>query len=98
MENCCSRHKLTRFTSIARPSGASAASGTQDNNFSVQIQPAVLTFSFFLLLIILSRPLKAPEATKRMFVVSTCTVSPRSLREFFSGTFTIVPSSNFNRP
>lgn len=73
-------------------------SGNQDNNFSVQIQPGVLTFSFFLLLIILSRPLKAPEATKRMFVVSTCTVSPRSLREFFSGTFTIVPSSNFNRP
>lgn len=57
-----------------------------------------LTFSFFLLLIILSKPLKAPDATNRMFVVSTCTVSPRSLREFFSGTLTIVPSSSFNKP
>lgn len=57
-----------------------------------------LTFSFFLLLMILSKPLKAPDATKRMFVVSTCTVSPRNLREFFSGTLTIVPSSSFNNP
>lgn len=56
------------------------------------------TFSFFLLAIILSSPLKAPEATNRMLVVSTWTLSPRSLREFFSGTFTIVPSSIFSIP
>lgn len=55
-------------------------------------------FSFFLLLMILSKPLKAPDATNRMFVVSTCTVSPWSFREFFSGTLTIVPSSSFNKP
>ena len=57
-----------------------------------------LTFSFFLLLMIRSRPLKAPEATKRMLVVSTCTVSPLSFLEFFSGTLTMVPSSSFSRP
>ena len=52
------------------------------------------TFSFFLLLMTRSRPLKAPEATNRMLVVSTWTDSPRSFRgEFFSGTFTTVPSS-----
>lgn len=57
-----------------------------------------LTFSFFLLLMILSRPLKAPDATNRMLVVSTCTVSPLNFLEFFSGTFTIVPSSSFSKP
>jgi len=56
------------------------------------------TFSFFLRLMMRSRPLKAPEATNRMLVVSTCTVSPRSFREFFSGTLTMVPSSSFSRP
>lgn len=56
------------------------------------------TFSFFLLLMILSSPLKAPDATNRMFVVSTCTVSPLSFLEFFSGTLTIVPSKSLSNP
>lgn len=45
-----------------------------------------------------SSPLKAPDATKRMLVVSTWTVSPRNFLLFFSGTFTIVPSRSFNKP
>lgn len=57
-----------------------------------------VTFSFFLLLMILSSPLKAPDATKRMFVVSTCTVSPLSFLEFFSGTLTTVPSRSLSKP
>lgn len=56
------------------------------------------TFSFFLLLIIRSSPLKAPDATNKMFVVSTCTVSPLSFLVFFSGTFTIVPSRSLSNP
>lgn len=56
------------------------------------------TFSFFLLLMIRSSPLKAPDATNRMFVVSTCTVSPLSFLEFFSGTLTIVPSKSLSNP
>ena len=40
-----------------------------------------LAFSFFLFPIIFSRPLKAPEAMKRMFVVSTATNSPLTLRD-----------------
>ena len=35
-----------------------------------------LAFSFFLLPMILSSPLKAPEDTNKMFVVSTATISP----------------------
>ena len=45
-----------------------------------------------------SMPLKAPDATNKMFVVSTATESPRSLRELRSGTLTIVPSSSFSIP
>lgn len=56
------------------------------------------TFSFFLLLMMRSSPLKAPDATNRMFVVSTCTVSPLSFLEFFSGTLTIVPSRSLSSP
>ena len=56
------------------------------------------TFSFLRRLTILSSPLNAPDATNRMLVVSTATLSPRSLRELRSGTFTIVPSSNFSMP
>lgn len=56
------------------------------------------TFSFFLLLMILSSPLKAPDATNKMFVVSTCTVSPLNFLEFFSGTLTIVPSNSLSKP
>jgi len=56
------------------------------------------TFSFFLLLMIRSSPLNAPDATNRMLVVSTCTVSPLSFLVFFSGTLTIVPSSSLSKP
>lgn len=45
-----------------------------------------------------SKPLKAPEATNRMLVVSTATDSPRNFRELRSGTLTVVPSSIFNNP
>lgn len=90
--------KFSVFTNTSRPVKVGVVNSNQDDDFSAWTQAYALTFSFFLLLIILSRPLKAPEATNRMFVVSTCTVSPRSFREFFSGTFTIVPSSNFNKP
>ncbi|KAE9541225.1 hypothetical protein AGLY_004470, partial [Aphis glycines] len=37
--------------------------------------------------------INAPEATKRILVVSTCTVSFRSFLVFFSGTLTTVPSN-----
>ena len=56
------------------------------------------TFWCLRLLMTLSRPLNAPEATKRMLVVSTGTLSPRSLRELRSGTLTVVPSSNLSMP
>ena len=56
------------------------------------------TLSCFLLLTILSRPLKAPDAMNRMFVVSTAIVSPRIFLELRSGTLTVVPSSIFKRP
>ncbi len=56
------------------------------------------TFWFLRFDTILSSPLKAPEATNRMLVVSTGTLSPLSLRELFSGTFTTVPSNNFSIP
>lgn len=58
----------------------------------------MFTFSHFLMLMIRSRPLKAPEATNRMLVVSTWTVSPLSFLEFFSGTLMIVPSRSLSRP
>ncbi len=58
----------------------------------------LITFSFFLLLMMRSRPLNAPDATNRMLVVSTWTVSPLSFLVFFSGTLIIVPSSSFSRP
>ena len=59
----------------------------------------ILTFSFFLLLTILSSPLKAPEPMNKIFVVSTWTVSPRIFRPtFFSGTFTTVPSRILSKP
>lgn len=45
-----------------------------------------------------SSPLKAPDATNRMLVVSTCTVSPLNFLLFFSGTLTTVPSSSFSKP
>ena len=57
-----------------------------------------ITFSFLLRLMILSRPLKAPDAMNRMLVVSTCTISPFNLREFLSGTLTTVPSNIFKKP
>ncbi len=47
---------------------------------------------------ILSSPLKAPDATNKMLVVSTCTVSPLNFLLFFSGTFMIVPSRSFSKP
>lgn len=57
------------------------------------------TFSFLRRETMRSSPVYAPEATKRMFVVSTWIVSPRSFRgAFLSGTLTIVPSSIFSIP
>ena len=56
-------------------------------------------FSFFLRATILSRPLKAPEPTNKIFVVSTSTVFSFLLfRLFFSGHLTMVPSTIFNIP
>ena len=66
--------------------------------YILDIQTLTQTFSFFLRLTILSRPLKAPDATNRMLVVSTGTLSPRSLRELRSGTLTMVPSNSFSMP
>ena len=48
--------------------------------------------------IMLSTPLKAPDATNKMLVVSIATVSPRVRRVLRSGTLTTVPSSSFNMP
>ena len=56
------------------------------------------TLSCFRLLTILSRPLKAPDAMNKIFVVSTAMVSPLIFRELRSGTFTVVPSRIFRRP
>ena len=56
------------------------------------------TLWFFLFLIIFSIPLKAPDATNIILVVSTGTVSPRIFLDDLSGTLTTVPSNIFKRP
>lgn len=53
----------------------------------------VQTFLLSRSLIIRSKSMYAPDATNRIFVVSTDIVSPR-----FPDTFTSVPSINFNIP
>ena len=57
------------------------------------------TFSLFLLPIIFSSPLNAPEAMKRMFVVSTVTtLSALALRELLSTILTEAPSRILSSP
>ena len=58
-----------------------------------------LTFSCFLLLTILSSPVKAPDATNKILVVSTDVLSPFILlRVALSVMLTVEPSRSFRRP
>uniref|UniRef100_A0A6B0UJJ7 Putative secreted protein n=1 Tax=Ixodes ricinus TaxID=34613 RepID=A0A6B0UJJ7_IXORI len=71
----------------ARRPGESSTGAPNPRYFSLRLLPTMR-----------SRPLKAPDATKRMLAVSTVRASPRSLRELRSGTLTKVPSSIFSMP
>ena len=93
---CADADVLFKHRCIAKKRAYKYTSSVREGNSSSDL--LWCTFSWFLLLIILSSPLKAPDATNKMFVVSTDTLSPRTLRELRSGTLTIVPSRIFNKP